>query len=123
MTCVFTNKTLDKEQPVPSEWRSTLKYIADEFVSGRAPQGNNIRAVEPETLKINVDNISDYPDTIGPLQDVTWSSSIHVWTGDHWEILLDLSTKDHQTSDLVLRLRVYDVNNQCEFEPGLIYVP
>ena len=116
-------KKPDEELPVPLEWRSMLKYIADEIVAGRGPVADNIKAVDAKSLEVSLDNIRAYPDPIGSLQDITWQSSIYVWAQSCWEVLVDLSTLGNETSDLILHLRVYELNNRYVFEPGLIYVP
>jgi len=123
MAVESVKKIPDEELPVPIEWRSILKKIADEITAGRVPRGENIRAIDAERLEISLDNIRDYPDPIGSLHDVTWCSSIYAWQDNFWEVLLDLSTTDNERSDLVLHLRVHGLNNEYEFEPGLVYVP
>ena len=123
MTNYIVEKLDDEELPVPSAWRASLKQIADEIIAGRIPVMQNIKAISPETIEINNGNIDGYPDKIGPLHEVTWGSSIYTWTDGHWEVLLDLSTSEFETSDLVLHLKVHPIGDQFEFEPGIIYVP
>lgn len=113
----------DSEQPVPDAWREALKTIADAFVLGALPLGPSIRTVDPETATINPANIAAYPDPIGPLHEASWTTSIHARADDHWQVLVDLSTVDGETSDLVLHVRVFEVEDGFKFEPGLIYVP
>ncbi|MEM1381641.1 MAG: hypothetical protein AAGH41_13555 [Pseudomonadota bacterium] len=111
------------ERPVPKAWREVLKRIADAFVLGNMPGASNIRPVDDETAAINAANIADYPDPIGPLCAASWTASICGRFGDHWEVLVDLSTVSGETSDLVLHVRVFDVAGRTMFEPGLIFVP
>ncbi|MEQ8179792.1 MAG: VOC family protein [Amphiplicatus sp.] len=59
----------------------------------------------------------------GPLNEKSWDTSIYIWMESHWQVLVDLSTEDGKSSDLVLHIRIYEVGNSFEFEPGMIYVP
>ncbi len=111
------------EQPVPDGWRLALKRVADAFADGRVPTGDGIRSVDEKTVKINFENIEDYPDATGPLRDASWETSISAWMGGHWEVLVDLSTVSGDRSDLVLHAKVFDLGDRVEIEPGLIYVP
>jgi hypothetical protein len=118
-----TEKVEGKEQPVPTGWRLALKTIADAFAEGRIPTGEGIRSVTADTAKINFQNIEDYPDATGPPTDASWDSSICVWMGNQWDVLVDLSTVSGERSDLVLHAKVFEVGGGTEIEPGLIYVP
>lgn len=111
------------EQPVPGRWRLILKQIADAFADGRVPMGDGIRSVEATVAEINFAQIEDYPDATGPLRETSWETSICVWMGDHWQVLVDLSTVSGERSDLVLHAKVFDFDDRVEIEPGLIYVP
>ncbi len=123
MAVALVEKAQDKELPVPIEWRPTLKKIADHFVAGKVPIGKSIKEIDSERVEYNHRNIRDYPESIGLLTDKTWESSVYIWSNPIWEILLDLSTVKGETSDLVLHLRVRELNGRYEFEPGLVYVP
>jgi hypothetical protein len=111
------------EQPVPGRWRLTLKLIADAFADGRIPAGNGIRPVDAKIARINFAQIDDYPDATGPLRETSWDTSICVWTGDHWQVLVDLITVSGGRSDLVLHAKVFEFDDRVEIESGLIYVP
>ena len=106
-----------REQPIPGRWRGALKLVADAFADGRLLTGDGIRLVNAKVAKANFENIEDYPDATGPLRDASWDTSICVWEGDHWQVLVDLTTVGGERSDLVLH------GNRVEIEPGLIYVP
>ena len=123
MSETAVEKVEGSEQPVPDGWRLALKQIVDAFVDRRLPTGDGIRSVDEQTVKINFENIEDYPDATGPLRDVSWETSVCIWMGDHWEVLVDLSTVGGWRSDLVLHTKVFDLDGRVEIEPGLIYVP
>lgn len=116
-------KVEGREQPVPYRWRLALKQIADAFADGRIPTGDGIRSVEAKVAGINFEQIEDYPDATGRLRETSWETSICVWMGDHWQVLVDLSTVSGERSDLVLHAKVFDFDDRVEVEPGLIYVP
>lgn len=111
------------QSPVPRNWRPILKSIADALIQKRVPSGPSIRPVDPRILEINAANVADYPDPIGPLQEVAWTTSVSSNQGDHWEVLVDLSTSSGKTSDLVLEVKVFRVGEQLQFQPRLIFVP
>lgn len=116
-------KDEDTESAVPTEWRRSLKTIADAFVSNQPPTGQGIRTVDADTLRINNENIEDYPDTLGPLAEECWKTSVCAWARTHWEVLVDLNSENGERTDLVLHVRVYEVDQRYEFQPDLIYVP
>ena len=123
MQDVLVAKDENRELPIPTEWRGTLKFIADAFVSGSIPAGNGIREMRDSSARGCLWNIAQYPDQLGPLSDRAWDTSVYIWMESYWEALVDLSKADGGRSDLVLHARIYELGDQVEFEPGLIYVP
>lgn len=114
------------ELPVPTLWRDAIKKLADSFVLNEpyiSTEEILVKSIDRETSEINSSNIKDYPDAIGPLRPVTWDSSIYMWMGNEWEILIDLSTAEGKTSDLVMHLKIKESVEGYIIEPGLIYVP
>lgn len=123
MSEIEVEKIEGREQPIPGRWRGPLKQVADAFADGRIPTGDGIRSVNAKVAKVNFENIEDYPDPTGPLRDASWNSSICVWEGNHWQVLVDLTTVSGERSDLVLHAKVFELDDRLEIEPGLIYVP
>jgi hypothetical protein len=127
LVCVMSEIEVEKiegrEQPIPGKWREALKGVADAFADGRVPAGDGIRSVNAKITKVNFENIKDYPDATGPLRDASWDTSICVWEGGHWQVLVDLTTVSGERSDLVLHAKVFELDDRVEIEPGLIYVP
>lgn len=120
------SKTEDEELPVPSAWRLALKGIADALVQRTTiPQidGFQIGLVKDDHLGICRENIKDYPDPLGPLTAESWDSSVSVWSGGYWAVLVDLTTRSGEVSDLVFHAKVTEHKDQYLIEPGLIYVP
>lgn len=120
------SKTEDQELPVPSAWRTALKALVDAVVLQtklREIEGFVIMSIEDDLLQICRSNIEDYPDTLGPLSEETWKSSICVWNEGFWAVLVDLTTNDGEVSDLVFHAKVTERGEEYLIEPGLIYVP
>jgi hypothetical protein len=119
-------KTEDQELPVPSAWRLALKGIADALVLRTTIphiNGFQIGPVENDQLGICRENIKDYPDPLGPLTAQSWNSSVSVWNRGYWAVLVDLTTRSGEVSDLVFHAKVTQQKDKYLIEPGLIYVP
>lgn len=57
------------------------------------------------------------------LPDETWESSICMWMGNHWDVLIDLWTEAEGRSDLVLSAQVTESDNSFVVNVDMIYVP
>ena len=100
--------TSDEQQPVPLEWRPTLEKAANAFAAGDFTlQG--LSGVEPtsaSTASQVRDYLADYGATLVPLPQETWASSVCIWSGHHWDVLVDLWTREEGCSDLVMHAHV-----------------
>ncbi|WP_394203820.1 DUF7668 domain-containing protein [Marinagarivorans algicola] len=67
--------------------------------------------------------IEEYGEELISLPNETWESSICIWMGNHWDVLIDLWTKGEGRSDLVLSAKVAESKNGFYIEVGMIYVP
>lgn len=126
MEYVPVSKSEDQELPVPAAWRPALGALADAMVEKTALdpiEGFVISAIEDGLLEISRSNIEDYPDKLGPLTKESWKSSICVWDGRCWEVLVDLTTDGGDVSDLVMHAKITECGDDYFIEPGLIYVP
>ena len=126
MINVPVEKNTDKELPVPTAWRAALKELADCFVVDGFNSLKSTflaKAIDEDIVKINKSNIENYPDQIGILMQKSWDTSVYVWTGKDWAVLVDLSTSDGKTCDLVLHATVSEIAGSYKIEAGLIYVP
>ena len=85
--------------------------------------GTQIAEIDAEKLKISLANIAAYGEPVGPLRDSSWQTSIYRWMGDHWDVLIDLTTPEGEVTDLVLRAKVRSTLSGYMIEPGLVYVP
>ncbi|SEL89313.1 hypothetical protein SAMN05428989_2804 [Pseudoxanthomonas sp. GM95] len=69
------------------------------------------------------DNVAAYGGTLDTLPPETWWTSVYVWMGEWWEVLVDLFTVEEGRSDLVLFLRVRERASKYEFEVTSLHVP
>jgi len=91
-------------------WRGV--YALNEEVPGVAP-------VPAETGE----QIRDYGATLVPLDPETWESSVSLWMGDKWEVLVDIWMEEEGSGDLVLHLYVREHGSGYRFEVYLVYLP
>ena len=126
MQNVPVKKVDDQELPIPTEWRSALKQLADKAVFGTniEPSSNiEIGEIDSKTRSSHHYNIASYPDPLGPLNEQSWKTSIYIWDSPHWALLVDLTDADGHVTDLVLHAKVHETDKGFLIEPGLIYVP
>ena len=114
------------ERPIPSLWRPTLSGIVAAFVKGDFNLSDGIpdvEAVSQETASHIQSYLRDYGATLEPLPDETWDSSVCIWTGNHWDFLVDLYTSEEGRSDLVLGGRATDTGSGFQIAVHMVYVP
>ncbi|MEI6497745.1 MAG: hypothetical protein WCO88_13850 [Actinomycetota bacterium] len=113
--------------PVAPIWRGTFEAIVDALIAGdweleTAP--SNVDRVSARMASILKENVQAYGDvTLVPLPRDTWDSSVAMWTGTNWEVLIDLWTAQEGRSDLVLEASVAEAGGGYAFKLRLIYVP
>lgn len=102
----------DDEHPVPPELHATFHEVADAFAAGdyllrdHAIQG--VREVDPSTARAIAASVSAYGDSLAPLNPSTWGYAVYRWMGDYWQVLVDLTTKGEEVSDLTLHAKLHD---------------
>jgi hypothetical protein len=98
----------DEQQPVPLEWRPALERAANAFAAGNYMlQG--LAGVEPAAAATAAqvrEYLADYGATLVSLPEETWDSSVCIWSGHHWDVLVDLWTQEEGRSDLVMHAHV-----------------
>lgn len=114
------------ERPIPTAWRSVLREIVKAFA--RRDYGIKVRvigvATVSEATKSQIERyIAAYGATLVELPEAAWDSSICIWMGKHWDVLVDLWTVTEGRSDLVLYARVLEVATGYEFHISMVYVP
>ncbi len=126
MTEVVAVKDGASERPIPSLWRPALRGIVAAFVKGDFLLVDGIadvEAVSQETASHIQSYLRDYGVTLEPLPDKAWNSSVCIWTGNHWDFLVDLYTREEGPSDLVLSGRVTDTSSGFKIAVHMVYVP
>lgn len=98
-----------EQQPVPERWRKTLTRIADAIASGDLLALSRVPGVEPvsEATAAQIKGyVSGYPATLVQLPVESWDTSVCIFNGTDWEVLVDLWTQEEGRSDLVLHAYV-----------------
>ena len=98
-------KDEEKEHPIATTWRPTLRQIANAIAEGDYGLSRGIPAVGPvssATANQIRAYVSQYPETLTELSDDTWNSSVAQWMRTHWEVIVDLWTIESGRSDLIL---------------------
>jgi hypothetical protein len=119
-------KDEENELPIPQVWRdvfcqivkslSNKDYLVNSTIS-------NVPSLSISDSKHIEDNIESYGEELTELPPETWDSSIYLWMGTHWDVIIDLWTLGEGQSDLVLSAKVYETNNQYTFKIEMVYVP
>lgn len=116
----------ENERPIPTVWRSAFLGIVDAFVKKDYSLFcgvNGVSFVSDETATHIKEYIQDYGEELVQLPDETWESSICIWMGGHWDVLIDLWTIGEGRSDLVLSAKVLEKSSEYIVEMGMVYVP
>ena len=119
-------KNDEEELPIPHVWRPILKDIVRAFVAQDYSLSSGIdgvRSVSEETASQIRDYIDDYGEKLVMLPDTSWESSVYLWHGSFWLVLVDLWTEGEGRSDLVLRACVREKKDLYDVEVKLVYVP
>ncbi|MBD8533342.1 MULTISPECIES: DUF3885 domain-containing protein [unclassified Massilia] len=119
-------KDADTERPIPSAWRPVIQRIVDAFVCHDyllAAGIPGVARVSTKTARQIQDYIGSYGETLVALPAETWKTSVCIWTGRHWDALIDLWTADEGPSDMVLKLDVAESDATYLFDIQLVYVP
>jgi hypothetical protein len=122
----MSDESTSQQQPVPIPWRQTFREIVAAFVAADYRLVSGVPGAEPvsaETAAQIQNCLRDYGATLVALPEETWLSSVCIWTGTHWDTLIDLWTQEEGPSDLVLHARVTDTHPGFSVKVHLVYVP
>ncbi len=124
---VSITKNGESEGPIPSIWRPKLNEIVEAFANLNIEALNSIDGIltisQSEFQRV-LENIEAYGDKLTQLDHEVWDTSVYIWMGKYWELLVDLTTLREVVSDLVLFVNVYEKNaSEYEFEVTSIHVP
>lgn len=126
MNEIEVEKNEENELPIPHEWRPIFKAIVDSFVKqdyNLSTPIENVNPVSDDTAKQIKEYIEDYGEALIDLPESTWNSSVYIYYGSYWKVLIDLYTKSEGCSDLVLNAEVRENNNDYVVNVNLVYVP
>lgn len=116
----------EMERPIPTVWRPFFCKIVQSFVAHDYYVKSRPREVSPiddATAKQIREYIEDYGEKLIELPDETWDSSVCIWMGNHWEVLIDLWSEAEGPSDLVLSATVSESSEGYIFNVYMVYVP
>lgn len=123
---VLPIKDGDASHPVPTAWRGPLRDVVNAFARADYALSREIPSVAPVSKRLAKqipDALAGYGETLAELPDKTWRTSVAQWTGDHWEVLVDLWTVESGPSDLVLHADVFEAKDGFRIKLHLVYVP
>ncbi len=123
---IAVEKDDENEHPIPTVWRSTFTRIVDAFVQKDYSLScgvTGVSSVSNETASHIKEYIEDYGEELVQLSNETWNSSVCIWMGSHWDVLIDLWTAGEGCSDMVLGARVSEGANGYVIDIGIVYVP
>lgn len=99
----------EEQQPVPTEWRPVMAKVVAAFAAGDFGLRQGIAGVEPvsSSTASQVQNyLESYGATLVALPEETWETSVCIWSGAYWDVLVDLWTSEEGRSDMVLHAHV-----------------
>lgn len=116
----------ENQGPIPSAWRPTIKKIIDAFARHDYRLAGGVSGVAPVSDKTATQirtYIQQYGAKLVSLPQESWGTSVCIWMGDHWDALIDLWTEEEGSSDLVLQVRVSEVDSEPLIAVYMVYVP
>lgn len=120
-------KDEESQRPIPTMWRPTIRQITSAFACHdyQLAKGiSGVDAVPSDTAEGIRRYIADYGEELIELSEETWKSSVCIWMGNRWDVLVDLWTVAEGRSDLVLQLRIYETGDgDYKFSVYMVYVP
>jgi hypothetical protein len=123
---ILVEKNEEEELPIPHVWRPIFKNIVSAFVNKdyKLTFGvNNVNPVSEGNAEQIKEYIENYGEELIDLPEETWNTSVYIYYGDHWDLLIDLFTKNEGLSDLVLNAKVTEKDNNYFVDINLVYVP
>ncbi len=126
MNEIAVEKNEEEELPIPHSWRPTFKAIVRAFVQNDYELKEGVKNVSPvsnNTAEQIKEYIEDYGEELIELPDESWDTSVYIYYGSYWNVLIDLFTLGEGLSDLVLNAEVRENGNEYLFDIRLVYVP
>lgn len=126
MSHIEVTKDEDNQQFIPSIWRPIFCNIIKSFVARdyKISHGlENVMPISSETSNQIEEYIDDYGEKLIELSDETWESSVCIWMGNRWDVLIDLWTEAEGMSDLALKAQVTESDSDYIVNVDMVYVP
>jgi hypothetical protein len=123
---VLVVKDEHNERPIPEVWRDVFCQIVKLISGGNYLADSPIFNVKPLSLsdsKCIQSSIEAYGEELTELPVATWDSSVYIWMGTHWNVIIDLWTRSEGRSDLIMSAKVYERGNDYLFVVNMVYVP
>lgn len=116
----------DKEHPIPEGVRPRFRELVAALVAGDfQPSNHSLERVAPIDARLAdfiAEQINAYGATLAPLSEEVWERSIYVWDDPNWQFLIDLTTTEEPSSDLVLHARLAG-DEEALIEVWSVHVP
>lgn len=125
-TIIPAIKDAENERSVPTSWRPIFSDIVKAFVAQdyRISYGiENVAMINSETAKQIQEYIEDYGEQLVPLPEETWETSIYLWQGNYWDVIIDLWTAGEGRSDMILSAKVTEKEGTYNINVYMVYVP
>lgn len=90
------------------------------MLSSNVPE---VAPISKETAEQIREYIQDYGEELVKLPEKSWDTSICIWMGDSWDVLIDLWTATEGRSDLVLSASVSERGEGYIVNVEMVYVP
>ncbi len=83
----------------------------------------DVSTISTDTAQQIQDYLNDYGESLAPLPETTWSTSVSLWMGSYWDVMVDLYTVESGRSDMVLQAKVFESGDGFVYQVHLVYVP
>lgn len=117
----------DEAQPIPTAWWPVLARVVAAFAQGdfSLSRGvDRVRPISPESAAQVQDYLACYGETLIPLSDVAWETSIaQVVSPTRCDVLVDLWTAESGRSDMVMSGSFDSDAPDAVFDLHMVYVP
>lgn len=115
-----------EQEPVHEVWRPTIEAIVTAFAEGDFALTRGIAGVAASTARDGDERrraVASYGVTLASLSQETWKSSVSMWMGEWWDVIVDLWSVESGRTDLVVELRISEHGEGYRYVMGIIYVP
>ena len=119
-------KDQDNEGSIPTVWRPVFCEIVKSFVAQNYTVSSGTHEIAPVSND-TADHIKAYIESYGEklieLSEDTWNSSVCIWMGNCWDVVIDLRTIAEGQSDMVLKAQVFQSADEFSYHIEMVYVP